>query len=98
MIGNPTATEQDLQQAIKSAHLEDFISTLKDGLDTYIGERGVMLSGGQKQRVAIARAFLKQAKKRSIAAIVPGTVRVYSCLRELPSQMFVARGIDFDTR
>lgn len=61
MIGNPTATEQDLQQAIKSAHLEDFISTLKDGLDTYIGERGVMLSGGQKQRVAIARAFLKQA-------------------------------------
>ena len=41
--------------------MEDFIASLKDGLDTYVGERGVMLSGGQKQRIAIARAFLKQA-------------------------------------
>ncbi len=43
------------------AYLDDFIQTLKDGLDTQIGERGILLSGGQKQRVAIARAFLKDA-------------------------------------
>ena len=43
------------------AYLDDFIASLKDGLDTVIGERGVLLSGGQKQRVAIARAFLKNA-------------------------------------
>ena len=61
MIGNPDAAEADIKQAVKSAHLEDFIASLKDGLDTYVGERGVMLSGGQKQRIAIARAFLKQA-------------------------------------
>lgn len=61
VIGNQSATEEDILNAIKNAHLEDFISSLKDGLDTYVGERGVMLSGGQKQRIAIARAFLKQA-------------------------------------
>lgn len=43
------------------AYLDEFISTLQDGLDTQIGERGILLSGGQKQRVAIARAFLKDA-------------------------------------
>ena len=43
------------------AYLDDFIASLKDGLNTVIGERGVLLSGGQKQRVAIARAFLKDA-------------------------------------
>lgn len=43
------------------AYLEEFVSTLKDGLNTQIGERGMLLSGGQKQRVAIARAFIKNA-------------------------------------
>lgn len=61
MLGNPSATEEDLQKAVKMAFLDEFIATLKDGLDTVIGERGVLLSGGQKQRVAIARAFLKDA-------------------------------------
>ncbi len=61
MIGRPGATEADLQEAIKSAHLEEFIGTLKDGLDTELGERGLTLSGGQRQRVAIARAFIRQA-------------------------------------
>lgn len=61
MIGNPGASKEDLDKAVQSAHLEDFIASLKEGLDTYVGERGVMLSGGQKQRIAIARAFLKQA-------------------------------------
>ncbi len=61
MIGRPSATEEDLQQAVKNAHLEDFIASLKDGLDTELGERGLTLSGGQRQRVAIARAFIRNA-------------------------------------
>lgn len=61
-IGKPHATEEELQAAIKNAHLKDFVDGLKDGLDTVIGERGVMLSGGQRQRVAIARAFIKNAQ------------------------------------
>lgn len=61
MLGNEHATEEQLNTAIRMAYLDEFISTLKDGLDTQIGERGIMLSGGQKQRVAIARAFLKNA-------------------------------------
>lgn len=61
MIGNQNATEEEIQQAIKNSYLEDFIATLDKGLDTQIGERGVLLSGGQKQRIGIARAFLKNA-------------------------------------
>ena len=61
MIGRPGATEEDLKEAVKNAHLQDFVSTLKDGLDTEIGERGMTLSGGQRQRVAIARAFIRDA-------------------------------------
>lgn len=61
MIGNQNATEEDIQQAIKNSYLEDFIATLDKGLETQIGERGVLLSGGQKQRIGIARAFLKNA-------------------------------------
>lgn len=61
MLGNENATDEQLQRAVKMAYLDDFIKTLQDGLDTQIGERGILLSGGQKQRVAIARAFLKNA-------------------------------------
>lgn len=61
MLGNENATEEQLNNAIKMACLDDFIGSLKSGLDTQIGERGILLSGGQKQRVAIARAFLKNA-------------------------------------
>lgn len=61
LLGNKNATEEEINNAVKMAYLEDFIASLKDGLNTQIGERGVMLSGGQKQRVAIARAFLKNA-------------------------------------
>jgi subfamily B ATP-binding cassette protein MsbA len=60
-LGKENATEEEINQAIKSACLDEFISTLDKGLDTEIGERGVLLSGGQKQRIAIARAFIKNA-------------------------------------
>ena len=61
LLGNENATEADLNKAVKMAYLEDVVKGMKKGLDTQIGERGVMLSGGQRQRVAIARAFLKNA-------------------------------------
>lgn len=61
LLGKSDATDEEIHKAIKSACLEEFISSLPLGLDTEIGERGTKLSGGQKQRVAIARAFLKNA-------------------------------------
>ena len=61
MMGNPDATTEELMSAIKSAHLEDMIQELPEGLETEIGERGLTLSGGQRQRVAIARAMLRNA-------------------------------------
>ncbi|MBQ4471768.1 MAG: ABC transporter ATP-binding protein [Alphaproteobacteria bacterium] len=61
LLGKFDATDEEIDQAVKSACLDDFVHDLKDGLDTHIGERGTLLSGGQKQRVAIARAFIKNA-------------------------------------
>lgn len=61
MMGKPDATLEELENAIKSAHLEDTISELPNGIDTMLGERGMTLSGGQRQRVAIARAMLRNA-------------------------------------
>ena len=61
MMGNPNASEEELQKAIESAHLQDMIAELPDGIDTELGERGMTLSGGQRQRVAIARAMLRNA-------------------------------------
>ncbi|MGN6804302.1 MAG: ABC transporter ATP-binding protein [Ginsengibacter sp.] len=54
---NNKVTEEDLQKAIATAELKDFISTLPDGLDTMVSERGTSLSGGQKQRIMLARAL-----------------------------------------
>ena len=61
MMGKPNATEDELMSAIKSAHLEETIKELPQGLNTMLGERGLTLSGGQRQRVAIARAMLRNA-------------------------------------
>ena len=61
LIANPEADEATLMQALDRASLGDFVSSLPDGLETKVGERGTRLSGGQRQRVAIARAFLKDA-------------------------------------
>ena len=57
--GKPGATREEIVEAARLAGAERFIRALKDGFDTYVGERGVKLSGGQKQRIAIARVFLK---------------------------------------
>lgn len=59
MYGRPDASEEEMIAAAKSAGAHEFIMGLKDGYDTYVGERGVKLSGGQKQRISIARVFLK---------------------------------------
>ena len=57
--GKIDATDQEIEAAAKMAGAHEFISTLPDGYNTYVGERGVKLSGGQKQRISIARLFLK---------------------------------------
>lgn len=57
--GKPGAARQEVEAAARMAGAHEFIAALKDGYDTYVGERGVKLSGGQKQRIAIARVFLK---------------------------------------
>jgi ATP-binding cassette subfamily C protein CydCD len=60
-LARPDADEAAIRHALDQAALADFVTSLPEGLDTRVGERGVQLSGGQRQRVAIARAFLKNA-------------------------------------
>ncbi len=62
LLGKPDATEAELQKVIELAHLDEFIHTLENGLNTELGERGTTLSGGQRQRVAIARAMIKDTQ------------------------------------
>ncbi len=59
IYGKPDATREEVIEAAKAAGAHEFICDLKDGYDTYVGERGLKLSGGQKQRISIARLFLK---------------------------------------
>lgn len=60
-FGMPEATDQQVVEAAKLALADEFITQMKDGYETVVGERGVTLSGGQRQRIAIARAILKNA-------------------------------------
>ena len=59
--GNWNATEDEVWQAARDAHAEEFLCALPEGLDTFLGESGARLSGGQRQRIAIARALLRNA-------------------------------------
>ena len=60
--GKSDASDEEMWQALRGANLYDFVSSLPDGLDTQVGERGTRLSGGQKQRLSIARIFLKNPR------------------------------------
>lgn len=55
-------SEDEFQRVIEEAHVAEFARSLPDGLNTLVGQRGMMLSGGQKQRVAIARALIKNPR------------------------------------
>ena len=61
LLAKKDATDEEIHEAIKKASLEEFISSLNEGLDTKVGESGIKLSGGQKQRLAIARAMLRNS-------------------------------------
>jgi len=61
LFGNPHASDEQIEAAARIANVHDFVSTMPDGYNTLIGERGIKLSGGQKQRISIARAILKDA-------------------------------------
>ena len=60
--GTEGATDEEIIAAAKKANIHEYVSTLENGYDTHVGERGVKLSGGQRQRIAIARVFLKNPK------------------------------------
>ena len=62
LFGKPNATEKELIEAAKKAHVIEFVEKLEEGFETIVGENGTRLSGGQRQRVALARAFLKDAQ------------------------------------
>ena len=59
VYGKPEASEEEIREAARQANIHEFIMSLPEGYDSYVGERGTRLSGGQKQRIAIARVFLK---------------------------------------
>jgi len=61
LLARPDATEEQLAQAVRAAQLHEFIASLPQGYDTWVGEHGLRLSGGERQRLAIARALLKDA-------------------------------------
>jgi subfamily B ATP-binding cassette protein MsbA len=61
LYGRPGASDEEVEWAARAANIHDFITSLPQGYDTGVGQRGVALSGGQRQRIALARAFLKDA-------------------------------------
>jgi ATP-binding cassette subfamily B protein len=62
LISKPDATNEELLEALAFAEAKDFVDKLPEGLNTFVGERGIKLSGGQKQRISIARIFLQNPK------------------------------------
>jgi len=62
LYARPDATQTEIEAATRAAHIHDFITSLREGYDTVVGERGHRLSGGEKQRIAIARVILKDPR------------------------------------
>jgi ATP-binding cassette, subfamily B, bacterial len=62
LYARPDATQSDIEDAARAAHIHDFVTSLPEGYDTVVGERGHRLSGGEKQRMAIARVILKDPR------------------------------------
>lgn len=88
LYGNVDASSEQLDHAIRAAHLDAFIKQLPEGLETQVGERGLKLSGGEKQRVAIARALLKAPRimifDEATSALDSATERnIMASLREI---------------
>ncbi len=61
LIGNPNASKEEVERAAKNAKIHDYIMSLPNGYNSFVGERGMTLSGGQKQRISLARCFLKDS-------------------------------------
>lgn len=61
-LGDPQITEQEAEEALRKAGIWDFVKTMKKGIHSSVGQRGLMLSGGQRQRIAIARALVRNPK------------------------------------
>jgi len=75
-IGNPGASEEEMMEAARAACLDGFIRSLPQGLDSVVGERGVVLSGGERQRAALARALLRR----------PGALLLDDCLSAVDAE------------
>lgn len=87
-LGRLDATDAEVREAARKAHIADVIAALPQGYDTVVGERGTSLSGGQRQRIAIARAFLKDAPilildEATSALDAESEAQVQAALREL---------------
>ncbi len=93
-FGNPEATEDVIINALRSAEAYEFVMTLKDGLDTIVGERGVLMSGGQRQRLTLARALAKKPDvlllDEATTALDPETeTEIVSTLKKLSDDMLI---------
>ena len=73
--GRPGATQAEVEEAARAAHIHGFISATPKGYETMVGERGLKLSGGEKQRVAIARTLLKARQGDTLKLVIPGNVQ-----------------------
>ena len=85
--GRREASDKEVFAAARAAHCEEFITSLPEGYDTLVGERGVKLSGGERQRVAIARAILKNAPNLCLMKRPPAWIPNPRRLFRTPSKL-----------